>query len=73
MLDQTGGSAESAFIDILAPYLPKMAEEDEIVAWIETNIDFSGFKNKMQAMGPIMKHFGARADGNTVKQILQKL
>ena len=35
------------------------------------NIDFSTYKNKMQAMGTIMAHFGASADGNTVKQVLQ--
>jgi hypothetical protein len=49
-----------------------MASEEEIVAWINENIDFSEFKNKMQAMGSIMKHFGPAADGDTVKQILQK-
>jgi hypothetical protein len=27
----------------------------------------------MQAMGPIMKHFGKQADGSLVKQILQDL
>ena len=30
-------------------------------------------KNKMQAMGPIMKHFGETADGDAVKQILQQI
>jgi hypothetical protein len=41
--------------------------------WVEQNIDFAEFKNKMQAMGLIMKHFGATADGNTVKKILQEM
>ncbi|MBW2598461.1 MAG: GatB/YqeY domain-containing protein [Deltaproteobacteria bacterium] len=36
-------------------------------------IDFSEFKNKMQAMGLIMKHFGATADGNEVKKLLQNM
>jgi hypothetical protein len=27
----------------------------------------------MQAMGPIMKHFGKTADGNLVKAILQEM
>jgi hypothetical protein len=27
----------------------------------------------MQAMGPIMVHFGKRADGNMVKGLLQEL
>ena len=50
-----------------------MASEDEIVTWVNDNIDLSQFKSKMQAMGPIMKHFGARADGNVVKNILQNI
>jgi hypothetical protein len=27
----------------------------------------------MQAMGPIMKHFGKQAEGRLVKQVLQEL
>ena len=73
MLLQKGEADNSPFIDILAGYLPQMAGEDEIIVWIKGNVDFSQYKSKMQAMGPIMKHFGANADGNTVKEILQKL
>jgi len=62
----------SAYLEILETYLPKMVDPDEIVAWIKDNIDFSQFNNKMQAMGLIMKHFGKRADGKIVNQILQK-
>ncbi len=67
------GEESSPFIEIITTYLPQMATDDEIVAWIEENIDFTQFKNEMQAMGPIMKHFGALADGNRVKEILQTL
>ena len=73
LLRQKGDTNDSRFIAILAGYLPQMTDEAEIVAWIKENIDFSQYKSKMQAMGPIMKHFGANADGNTVKEILQKL
>jgi uncharacterized protein YqeY len=62
----------SAYLDILKLYLPKMASREEIVAWIRENIDFSDFKNKMQAMGTIMKHFGKQADGKMVNEILQQ-
>ena len=62
----------SAYLDILQLYLPKMASRQEIIAWVRENIDFSDFKNKMQAMGSIMKHFGKQADGKMVKQILQE-
>ena len=50
-----------------------MAGREEISAWIEANIDFSQFKSPMQAMGPIMKHFGKQADGSQVKEILQQM
>lgn len=69
-LAQTGGQG-SDYIDVLESYLPKMAGEEEINAWIDANIDFSQFPNRMQAMRPIMAHFGSSADGNTVKKILQ--
>lgn len=72
LLQQKGGAENSPFIDVIAAYLPQMAGEAEIIAWIDENIDFSRFKSKMQAMGPIMQHFGAQADGNLVRAILQK-
>ena len=65
------GEEESAYIKVLEGYLPQQASEDEIRAWIEENIDFSTFGNFMQAMKPVMQHFGASADGNTVKKVLQ--
>ena len=71
MLEKSGRGATSPFIAIIEAYLPKMATRDEIDQWITANIDFSAYKNKMQAMGTIMAHFGASADGNTVKQVLQ--
>jgi uncharacterized protein YqeY len=72
LLNQKGESG-SDFIGIVEGYLPKMASREEVVAWIGANIDFSQYKNKMQAMGPIMKHFGAMADGNEIKKILQEM
>jgi hypothetical protein len=50
-----------------------MATQAEITHWIEQHVDFSEFKNKMQAMGLIMKHFGSTADGNAVKKILLQM
>ena len=63
----------SAYLEILESYMPKMATREEIVDWIKENIDFSQFKNKMQAMGAIMKHFAILADGKMVKEILTKI
>jgi uncharacterized protein YqeY len=73
VLEQKGEAADSEFIKVIENYLPKMASEEEITTWIHQNIDFSQFKNKMQAMGLIMKHFGTTADGNFVKNIIQKM
>jgi uncharacterized protein YqeY len=71
VLDRRGMAGDSAFITILASYLPQMASEEEITSWVRQNIDFTQFKNKMQAVGPVMKHFGPRADGSRVKALLQ--
>ncbi len=62
----------SEYLDILKSYLPRMVSREDIVTWIEENIDFSQYKNKMQAMGTIMKHFGKTADGKQVNKILQE-
>lgn len=53
-------------------YLPEQASEEDIIAWIGQNLDLASYKNKMQAMGPIMKHFTG-ADGNFIKGILLKI
>lgn len=65
------GEDGSDFLTIMEGYLPKQASEEEIRAWIEANVDFSQFGNKMQAMRPIMTHFGSAVDGNVVKKVLQ--
>ena len=62
--------ATSDYLQVLESYLPKMATEEEIMAWAKENIDLSQFKSPMQAMGTIMKHFGRTADGNVVKKVL---
>jgi uncharacterized protein YqeY len=64
--------ATSEYLEILQSYLPKSVTREEIEDWIKANIDFSQYKNKMQAMGTIMKHFGKTADGKQVNQILQE-
>ena len=64
-----GDELTSMNISIAKSYLPKEAGVVEIKEWIEKNIDFSQYKNKMQAMGPIMKEFKG-CDGNVVKQLI---
>ncbi len=63
----------SGFLTVMESFLPRQASDEEIRAWIEANVDFSEFGNKMQAMRPIMSHFGSAADGNAVKRILLSL
>jgi len=67
------GEASSPYMEFLELYLPKMADEADISAWIEANVDLTKLKSPMAAMGPIMKHFGKSADGNMVKGVLKKL
>ena len=71
-LVELGDSLTSPEIEIAKSYLPKQATEEEIITWIKRYLVLSQFKNKMQAMGPIMKHFKG-ADGNFVKGILLKM
>lgn len=68
----SSGQDSSGFLTVMEGYLPKQASKEEVMAWISENIDFSAFNNKMQAMRPIMAHFGSSVDGNVVKQILQE-
>lgn len=73
VLQRQGLATSSAYLEILEAYLPAMAGEAEIADWIREHIDLSAYKNKMQAMGDIMRHFGSSADGNTVRQVLQRM
>ena len=66
------GQSTSGYLEILQSYLPKMIDKEEITTWMKDNIDFSQFKNKMQAIGLVMKHFGKLADGKLVNQILKE-
>ena len=61
------------FLDLLNSYLPKQTSDDDVKKWIQNNIDFSRYKNKMQAMKDVMGHFGVTVDGNNVKNILQSM
>lgn len=63
----------SKYLEVLHLYLPENATPDQIRLWIRENIDFSLMKSPMQAMAQIMRHFGRKADGNTVKTILQEI
>jgi len=71
-IQDLGDNLTSSQIEIAQKYLPKGPTEEELVTWITDNIDFSKFKNNIQAMGPIMKQFKG-CDGNFIKNVLLKL
>ena len=72
VLEKSGGAGSNRFIQVAESYLPRLATEEDIRSWIAANVNFDDFKNKMQAMKPIMAHFGANADGNLVKKVLSE-
>ncbi len=67
------GSEDKQYFNILRTYLPKQLNEQEIKTWIINNVDFSQLKNKMQAVGMVIKQFGGLVDGKSVKSIVQKI
>ena len=63
----------SDFLCLIDCYLPSEVSEDDIVAWITGEVDFASLKNKMQAVGLVVKHFGAAVvDGKTARNIVEK-
>lgn len=66
------GETTSSFLEFVESFLPKQVGEDEIEQWLKDNVDFSTLKNKMQAVGMVMKHFGQTADGKVVKIVIQE-
>ena len=63
----------SPYLEVLQSYLPQMVSREEVRDWIEKNVNISEYKSPMQAMAPVMKHFGKLADGSMVKELLQEL
>jgi uncharacterized protein len=61
---------DKAFIVELEAYIPTRATPNEIRTWIQQNVDLGSFKNRMQAIKPILAHFGTSTDGTVVKEIL---
>ncbi len=66
-------ATSSDYLEVLNGYMPSMPTEDEVKEWINANVDFGQFKNKMQAMKPIMSNYGGMVDGNMVKKILEMM
>jgi uncharacterized protein YqeY len=69
LINDLGDELISTKILIAEIYLPVGLNEEELIQWIKDNVDFSKFKNKIQAMGVIMKEFSGM-DGNFVRKVL---
>ncbi len=72
-----GGSIDKAngirYIHILTGFIPIQVGEEEIRDWIVENIDFSEYKNPMQAIKFVVEHFGTRTNGGTVKGVIEDI
>jgi uncharacterized protein len=62
----------NSYINTLKSYLPTQATIEEVEQWIKENIDFSKYKNRIQAMKDVMVKFAGRIDGNAVRKLLEK-
>ena len=62
-----------AYIHILTGFLPTMVGEETIRDWVLDNIDFSEYKNPLQAIKFVMEHFGTEADSTTVREVIQDI
>jgi uncharacterized protein YqeY len=71
--DEKESHNDAVFLAICSDYIPIEVSEEVIESWIRENIDLSQYKNKMQAMGPVMGFFKGRVDGNVVKTIIGRL
>jgi uncharacterized protein YqeY len=57
-------------ISYLEEYLPKAITDSEIIEFLDT-LDFLKFKNKMQAVGEVTKHFpDGSVNGGDVKNLV---
>jgi len=62
------------FIKQVEKYLPEEVSKEEIITYINNNINFSKLKNKMMAIGIVKKHFSDKnIDGKLVKEIIEKM
>lgn len=63
----------SSFLTTVQLFLPKSITEEELVDWINSNIDFNALKNKMQAVGLTIKAFpSGSVNGGMLKKIIQE-
>lgn len=62
-------------LEVLQEYLPEQMSEEEIEKVVKSKIDElkpEGMKDMGKVMGIVMKELGGNADGNTVREMVQK-
>lgn len=62
-------------LEVLQEYLPEQMSEEEIEKVVKDKIDElkpDGMKDMGKVMGIVMKELGGNADGNTVREMVQK-
>ncbi len=68
---------EKRELEIIEAYLPETASKEDIAKVVEakiTEMNCAGDMSKMgMVMGAVMKEFGGNADGNDVKEVVQKM
>jgi uncharacterized protein YqeY len=76
---ETGGRADSAATElreaeILLAYLPEQLSDDELAAAVKELIEQTGASGPAdmgKLMGPLMKRFAGRLDGNRARALVQ--
>jgi len=66
------GETTSSLLEFVKPFLPNQIGEEDIIKWINDNVNFSLLKNKNQAIGMVARHFGKEVDGKMVKKIIEE-
>jgi len=66
---------DSGYLDLLNKYIPEQifVDESEIKEWIYENINFSEYRKKFEAIKVVKGHFGSKASGQTIKDIITKM
>jgi len=60
-----------SIINFLKSLLPETVSDSVVIEWIGNNIDFDSLPNKMAAIKLVIKEFGTRVDGGTVRKIIE--
>jgi uncharacterized protein YqeY len=59
------------YLTLIRSFYPQMVTEEIIKKFIIDNVDFSKFKNNMQAISVVKSHFGDTADGKLISNIIK--